>query len=221
VLAPLWWTIIMGAIVMALSLLPDLAHVWQVSLVGSISVFLITFYCIAGSSVAIGDGVTAPDYDRPEDDTAGFSFSLMTSFGDVLFGYGFHAALPDITASLHTSSSDDAHRDGRKAVTATFAYSYPAYILVALLGYAAFGSEVSSNILLDITSVVSNGAMYVVWAFVVVKTATEATVYNQAAFTLFRDSVGLSDKSDHFDHHPKNRALDVLVRFMWVGASIV
>jgi len=83
------WTVVMGAIVMALSLLPDLAHLWQISLFGSISVFLITFYCIAGSSVAIADGLAAPDYGRPDSDATDFAFSVMTSFGDILFGYGF------------------------------------------------------------------------------------------------------------------------------------
>lgn len=100
-------------------------------------------------------------------------------------------------------------------------YSYPAYLIVALLGYAAFGSTVSSDILSDVTYVLSTGSMYVVWAFVVVKTATEATVYNQAAFTLLRDCFGCSDTSDHFDHHPKSRTIDIIIRFIWVACATV
>lgn len=214
------WSVVMGAIVMTLSLLPDLAHVWQVSLFGSISVFLITFYCIAGSSMAISDNVITPSYDQPLEDTTRYAFTAMAAFGDILFGYGFHTVLPDISASLH-ETSNEAHSDTKKAVTAAFSYSYPAYLIVALLGYGAFGADVSSNVLEDITHVLSHGAMFVVWAFVVVKTATEATVYNQAAFTLFRDSVGLTDKSDHINHHPQNRCLDYVLRFIWVGAATV
>jgi len=216
------WIAIMGAIVMLLSLLPDLHSIWQVSLFGSVSVVLITFYCIAGPSVAIAEDFTTPDYGRPAgQNRMEYTFSVMTSFGEILFGYGFHTVLPDIQASLHDSSSNDAHADTRKAVTASFSYSYFAYMVVALLGYAAFGSAVQSNVLMDITFALSFAAMYVVWAFVVVKTATEGTVYNQAAFTLLRDSLGTVDKEDHLDHHPTNWKLDVLLRFIWVAAATV
>jgi len=220
VLSERMWTVVMGGLVMSLSLLPDLHHVWQVSMLGSLSVFLITFYCIAGSSMAIRREQLSPDYSQPNTDPTEYAFSVMTSFGDILFGFGFHTVLPDISASLHDSSSKDAHRDTRKAITAAFTFSYPAYILVALLGYAAFGAQVSSNVLLDITMVLSFSSMYIVWAFVVIKTATEATVYNQAAFTLLRDTFGLAAKNN-IDHHPKNKLLDILVRFVWVAGALM
>jgi amino acid permease len=93
--------------------------------------------------------------------------------------------------------------------------------IVALLGYAAFGSDVSSNLLLDITDVLPHKAMYVVWAFVIVKTATEATVYNQAAFTMMRDALRLTAKGDHADHRPKSRTWDVILRVVWVMAALL
>ena len=136
-----------------------------------------------------------------------------------MFGYGFHAVLPDIQASLHDHNTKDSKSDMKKAVTAAFSFSYPAYIIVALIGFAAFGYSVESDVLVSINNVLSKDAMYVIWIFVTIKTSTEAAVYNQAAFTLTRDITGLTIDSDHSDHHPRNWKIDFVMRFVYVTAA--
>merc|ERR1712224_707440 len=140
----------------------------------------------------------------------------MSSFGSVLFGYGFHAVLPDIHASLHDHSTKDSKSDMKKAVTAAFSFSYPAYLIVALVGFAAFGYQVQSELLYSINNVLPKSAMYIIWVFVMIKTSTEAAVYNQGAFTLTRDIFGLTLDTDHVDHHPKNWKIDIIIRFVYV-----
>ena len=211
---------------MVLSLLPDLNRAWQVSVVGAFSAFLIVGYCIGGSIVAIidtnSDSSDMPTvYEQPLSATEDpvFNFTLMSSFGSIMFGYGFHAVLPDIQASLHDHNTKDSKSDMKKAVTAAFSFSYPAYIIVALIGFAAFGYSVESDVLLSINNVLSKDAMYVIWIFVTIKTSTEAAVYNQAAFTLTRDITGLTIDSDHSDHHPRNWKIDFVMRFVYVTAA--
>ncbi|KAL3911136.1 MAG: hypothetical protein SGILL_007402, partial [Bacillariaceae sp.] len=134
-----FWTMIMGLLVLLLSMAPDLSHLWQISAVGCVAVFVMTFYCIVGSSEAIHDPSFVQDYGRVDNETGSeFVFSLMASFGSIIFGYGFHSLLPDIQASLHEKSSTNARGDMKKAVSVVYSYSYPAYMVVAILGYAAF-----------------------------------------------------------------------------------
>ncbi len=216
------WTIIMGVLVLILSMAPDLNHIWQLSAVGCVAVLMITAYCIVGSSVAlaVADSTVEPEYGRPSNEsTADFAFSVTTAFGSILFGYGFHAVLPNIQASLNEKCSRNVHENTKKAVVAVFSYSYPAYLVVAVLGYAAFGSDVQENLLMSITDILSDAAMFVIWAFVIVKTATEATVYNQVAFAMVRDKLGVSVDDDHANYHPKNRIVDGIIRVVWVVAA--
>eukprot|EP00529_Nitzschia_sp_RCC80_P024138 CAMPEP_0113446716 /NCGR_PEP_ID=MMETSP0014_2-20120614/3857_1 /TAXON_ID=2857 /ORGANISM="Nitzschia sp." /LENGTH=448 /DNA_ID=CAMNT_0000337831 /DNA_START=505 /DNA_END=1848 /DNA_ORIENTATION=+ /assembly_acc=CAM_ASM_000159 len=209
------WIAIMGGIVLALSLLPDLSHIWQISALGCVAAFMIVGYSIGGSSVAIAEDFET-DIGRPEESTIHTMFRTMSSFGSIIFGYGFHAVLPDIQSSLHEHDSQNAHKDTKKAVTIAFSIAGPAYLIVALIGYAAFGAAVEDNILLNINDVLSSNAMYVIWVFVAVKTASEGAVFNQAAFTLIRDVSGLTVQDDHVDHHPRSWALDWIMRSLYV-----
>jgi len=210
---------------MALSLLPNLNRAWQVSVVGAFAAFLIVGYSIAGSVVALvdsaSDGGTPVVYEQPLSVTEDpvYKFTLMASFGSIMFGYGIHSILPDIQASLHDHNSKDSKTDMKKAVTATFGFSYPAFITIALIGFAAFGYQVESNVLSSINNVLSKDAMYVVWIFVMIKTSTEAAVYNQAAFTLIRDITGLTIDSDHIDYHSRNWKIDLCMKFVYVIAA--
>jgi len=203
---------------MILSLLPDLNRAWQVSVVGAFAAFLIVGYSIGGSIVALVDNDEPVMYAHPASITEQpiYDFTLMSSFGSIMFGYGFHSVLPDIHASLHDHNTKDSKTDMKKAVSAAFCFSYPAYLIVALVGFAAFGYQVDSELLVSINDVLKPQAMYVIWIFVTLKTAAEAAVYNQAAFTLTRDICGLTLDSDHVDHHPRNWKLDFIMRFIWV-----
>jgi amino acid permease len=210
---------------MALSLLPNLNRAWQVSVVGAFAAFLIVGYSIGGSVVALIDSAsddgTPIVYEQPLSATEDpvYKFTLMSSFGSIMFGYGFHAILPDIQASLHDHNTKDSKTDMKKAVTAAFGFSYPAYIIVALIGFAAFGYQVESDVLSNINNVLSKDAMYVIWIFVTIKTSAEAAVFNQAAFTLTRDVTGLTIDSDHINYHPRNWKIDLCMRFVYVIAA--
>ena len=210
---------------MVLSLLPDLNRAWQVSVCGAFAAFLIVGYIIAGSIVALidsaSDGGTPIVYEPPLSVTEDpvYKFTLMAELGAIMFGYGFHSLLPDIQASLHDHDTKDSKSDMKKAVTAAFGFSYPAYITVALIGFAAFGYQVESEVLLSINNVLSKDAMYVVWIFVMIKTSTEAAVFNQAAFTLLRDITGLTMDSDHIDYHSRNWKINFVIRFVYVTAA--
>ncbi|OEU09090.1 hypothetical protein FRACYDRAFT_248980 [Fragilariopsis cylindrus CCMP1102] len=178
-----WWLVIDAGIIMVLSLLPDLNRAWQVSVCGAFAAFLIVGYSIAGSIVALIDSasnngtpiVYEPPLSVTEDPV--YKFTLMASFGAIMFGYGFHSLLPDIQASLHDHDTKDSKSDMKKAVTVAFGSSYPAYITVALIGFAAFGYQIESEVLLSINNVLSKDAI---------------CIQNQAAFTLLRDITGLT-----------------------------
>eukprot|EP00986_Skeletonema_menzelii_P014518 scaffold9702_cov101-Skeletonema_menzelii.AAC.4 len=201
------WTIIMGCIVLLLSLTKDMSSMWQISAVGTLSVFVIVLYCIVGSSIALAENTLTPQYNAEECVNADDSFAaeLLTGFGSVIFGYGFHAVLPDIQTSLLETDSNTAHKDIKKAITGAFSVAFPAYLVIALLGFAAFGVSVASDVLVSVTMVLSKAAMCVVWVFVIIKTATEAAVYNQSAFVICRDILGIS-----------KRSYDILLRLVWV-----
>jgi amino acid permease len=126
------WTAVMALLVLVLSMAPDLSHVWQISFAGCIAVLMITSYCIAGSAAALDDTLVERNYGRPEvveGRPKDFAFSVMTAFGEILFGYGFHTVLPDIQASLHDKNSSDAHSDTKMALRVVFSYSYPTYMV--------------------------------------------------------------------------------------------
>lgn len=217
------WGIAMGGIIFVLSLIPDLSKAWYVSIAGTIAAFLIIFYSILGSSMAIADGIDNEQKHWNTQDPK-YIFGVLAEFGSVLFGYGFHSMLPDIQASLHIKDKTDRAENMMKAVTSSFCLAGPAYLTVAVLGYAAFGINVNSNVLLSIGEGLSDWSMYVIWAFVAIKTATEAAVYNQGSFTLLRDCFGLSDKSNP-DHHPAANlwawATEILMRLIWAVLTTV
>ena len=200
------WTIIMGCFVLLLSLTKDMSSMWQISAMGTLSVFVIVLYCIIGSSIALMENTSTPQYNAEECLNAGDSFAaeLLTGFGSVIFGYGFHAVLPDIQTSLH-EESNNAHKDMKKAISGAFSIAFPAYLVIALLGFAAFGVSVASDVLISMTMILSKAAMYVVWVFVIIKTATEAAVYNQSAFVICRGILGIT-----------KRSYDIVFRVVWV-----
>jgi vesicular inhibitory amino acid transporter len=96
----------------------------------------------------------------------------------------------------------------KKAITGAFCIAYPSYLVIALLGFAAFGVSVQSELLLSLTLRLSKAAMYVVWVFVIIKTATEGAIYNQSAFYICGRILGIS-----------KRMYDVLFRIIWVVVS--
>lgn len=219
------WLVIDAIAVLLMSMLPDLDRAWYVSALGALSILVIVLYIIVGTSIAVaqGDSETA-DFDRPPESSGSNDqlYKTMASFGDFLFGFGFNAILPDIHASLHEKSAENSRKDMKKTLTGAYSFAYPAYMVVAMVGYAAFGYKVQSNIFLSIDEILPKSAMIVIWALLAIKTATEAAVFNQAAFTLTRDVLGLTLDEDHVDHHPKNWKIDYVIRVIWcILAAVV
>jgi amino acid permease len=97
--------------------------------------------------------------------------------------------LPDIQYSLRDKNSHDAHADTRKAVKSSVGIAFPAYMLVATLGYAAFGNEVSNNLFDDISLVLGVNVMYFAYVLLLLKTIYEGSLYTQVAFTLIEDLI--------------------------------
>ena len=205
------WTVIMGCLVLVLSMTKDMSSMWQISAVGTLSVFVIVLYSIVGSSVVLSQESTVPNYDVQEECIStgdNYAAELLTAIGSIIFGYGFHVVLPDIQTSLYDTESNNIHKDMKKAITGAFSIAFPSYLVIALLSFAAFGVSVESELLLSLTLHLSKAAMYVVWVFVIIKTATEGAVYNQSAFIICRRIVGIT-----------KRSYDVLFRFLWMVVS--
>ena len=234
------WMVLDAIVVLLLSLFPDLNRAWQISVLGAVAAFIIVIYSIAGSIVGIVDDTTdaaalegttetTVTYVQPDSvtTTLDYNFAIMASFGSILFGYGFHQVLPDIQTSLQDHSTQDAKADMRKAITTAFACSYPAYLMVALVGFAAFGIGVSSELMESIQTVISPAAMYPIWIVVIIKTSTEAAVYNQAAFTLTRDICGWTTTTHDdttepttIDSPPRNtKMVDVLMKVIYISCA--
>ena len=230
------WMVLDAVVVLLLSLFPNLNRAWQVSVLGAVAAFIIVIYSIAGSVVGIVDNNTdatmestidTVTYVQPDSvtTTLEYNFMVMASFGSILFGYGFQLILPDIQASLQEHSTKDANADMRKAFTTASACSSPAYLTVALVGFAAFGIGVSSELIESIQTVIPPAAMYPIWIVVIIKTSTEAAVYNQAAFTLTRDIFGWSTTRDDTDQKinapPQNTIVDVLMKVIYISCATV
>lgn len=217
--------VIMGAVVFVISLLPDLSEAWPVSVVGSVAAFLIVSYALAGSSLWI-ERCDRSENDYHDGGTIGIDpvFNIMSAAGSFLFGYGFHSIVPDITSSLHIHEKQERVRQMMTAVKLSFSFVGSSYIVIACLGYAAFGMSVSSNVMDSIGNVMGDGPMYVIWAFIAVKTATEAAAYNQASFALLRESFGLANRSNE-DHLPAANAgawaIEMATRLTWTLSATI
>ena len=122
----------------------------------------------------------------------------------------FHALLPDIQASLGEVKEGDVHKDMTKAVTVAVIIDYACSVSIALLGFVAFGVDVASNVWESVTVHLSPAIMYTIWTVLVIKTLTEAAVYNQAAFALFRDIVGIAENRFNFG-----------MRLLYIVASVL
>jgi len=105
--------------------------------------------------------------------------------------------LPDIQNSLgEQEDGQSTRRDMKRAIKWAFSVTFPSY--------AAFGVDVATDLLISMSFVLSNAAMYVIWVFVIIKTSTEATIYNQSAFAMVDDVFGI-----------KRKSIDIAMRVIW------
>jgi amino acid permease len=212
----------MAVVVFFLSLLPDLSSAWQISFLGFVSAIVIILFAAIVPIIVIASGENEDvTYGRPTgvDTNLDFIMGVFGAIGNFIFAWGYHVIMPDIQASLHDHDTADAHRDMTKATTFAYSISTPFFIMISVLGYAAFGADVADDVLDSFSGYVPDAALFALWLFIIFKVATEGSVFNQGAFTLIRDIFGLAIEDDHVDHHPRNKKLDFFCRFLWVAAT--
>jgi amino acid permease len=233
-------TLIMGVIVMVLSFAPNLSKAWWISAFGFLAAVMIACYAIFGSASVLASGQGYKDVTTLDTTTTASStedeietesdlnylMGVFSSFGSVIFAYGYQVIMADIQASLQDHGTTDARRDMKKATAGAYGFAFPAYFFTAILGYAAFGPDVNGELLLSLNDYLPAGAMYVIWIFVIVKVATEASVFNQAAFTFLRDILGWNATSTENDEEsiiPKRNIWirDAILRIVWVTIGII
>jgi len=189
------WVSIMAVGVFFLSLLPDLSSAWQISCLGFISAIVIVLFATIGPIVVLASGENEDvTHGRPTgvDTNLDFTMGVFAAFGNFIFAWGYHVIMPDIHASLHDHNTADAHRDMTKATTFAYSLSTPFFIMISVLGYAAFGDNVAEDILDSFTGYLPGAALFVLWLFIIFKVGTEGSVFNQGAFTLIRYIFGLA-----------------------------
>ena len=206
------WILIMGCFVLLPSMTKDLSSMWQISAIGTASVIAIVLCSIVGSIIAFSDKYKAT-YDGRECVAANeiYAAELLTAFGSIIFGFGYHSVQPDIQSSLLIETDpNNLHKDMKKAIIAAFSIALLSYLVVALLGFAAFGESVASDLLLslELTKVVSEAGMIVIWVFVIIVAATEGAIINQAAFSMCFQLLGIS-----------KRSYDVIFRLVYIVAG--
>jgi amino acid permease len=221
---------IMGLFILILSFAPNLSKAWFISAIGLVGSILIACYGVFGSSYVISksnDDSSDVSYDRPAatnpngNESLEYAMTVVSEFGSIIFSFGYPIVIPNIQASLHDHSTVDCNRDMKKANTAAYSLSYPSLMLTAILGYVAFGSTVNSNFLLSLNNYLKPAAMYVIWIMLILKAGAEASIFNQSAFALIRDMVGLTIETDHVDHMPKNKYIDAVIRIVWVSIATI
>jgi len=212
---------IMSIVVFCLSLLPDLSSAWQISLLGFVSAIVIVLYASIGPIVLIANhqNEDVNHNGRPDDTNLTKIMGIFSAIGNFIFAWGYHVVMPDIQASLHDHATVDAHGDMMKATTFAYSLSTPFFIMISLVGYAAYGDDVAQEVLDSFYGHMPDAALIVLWMFIIFKVATEGSVFNMGAFTLIRDMFKLSIEEDHVDHHPRNKKIDFVCRFLWVAAA--
>lgn len=191
-MSPLLWIIISGVIVMAITVIPSLSDMWQLSLTGTITALTAIGLFVFGIVSSIADGSNEDvDFKKPETDNGSpsFAFGILLSFGTVAFAFGGHSVLPDVQASLVESKQNI--RETQRAMKRGLCWSYGlivvCYTTVSALGYAAFGSAVSPFVVEDFSGYISPAWQTALYILLLVNIIALGAVYIQAAFVLLED----------------------------------
>lgn len=214
------WVLVAGAVMFALALIPSMAQLWQVSLVGTITAILGAIFLTIGTGLAISQGSSEnASYGRPPpasdnvDPNFDFAMGVLDAFGILAFAYGGHAVLPDVQASLHDHDAEDSRLAMMKGLNAAYFIIFPAYVLITSVGYAAFGVDVSSSLLDNLQNHVSDGFVIFLYILVIMNGIALGQVYVQAGFTLMNDIFpSLGDS-----YNGRYNFKEVVARFTLVG----
>eukprot|EP00887_Chlorella_sp_A99_P007119 scaffold2.g7119.t1 len=178
------WIVVFGVVQLGLSQVPDMHSLWWVSLLGAVmSVGYSTVAVVmSGVKMASGDQVL---YDRTNDSHASNIFGTFNALGAVAFTFGGQAVLPEIQATLAKPPSTE--RTMMKAVCLSYVVVILAYYSVACTGYAAFGTGVSSDVLLNIKEPTS--VMHAANMMVVIHVAAAWQVFAMPIFDVVETSI--------------------------------
>jgi vesicular inhibitory amino acid transporter len=189
-----WWIVIAGFLIFCIVLTPDIAHMWPLSLLGTITAVVATILLVVGCGISIGNGSNDDvDYDRTPptngatNERLQYTFGVLSSFGIIALVYGGHSVLPDVQVSLGCETTAVAKQQMTKGLKAAYWLIVPCYVSICAVGYLAFGSEVSDFVVNDLADYVSSEFLSVLDFVVLINGLALGAIYIQAAFTLIGD----------------------------------
>jgi hypothetical protein len=188
------WIGIAGAVIFLLSLIPTLSQMWQLSLLGTVCGVAATVVALVGCIIAMVEGSReTAHFGRPPTVGTGvsaegdYAFGVLSAFGIIAFAYGGHSVLPDVQASLHNNDVASSHRSMVKGLTYAYYIIAPCYFAICILGYAAFGADVSGFVVYSLEPYIGLGLQVFLWVLTILNGLALTEVYIQAAFTLLED----------------------------------
>ena len=127
--------------------------------------------------------------------------------------------MPDVQASLHRDNAEDSHGVMLKGLRAAYGAIFPSYLLITVIGYAAFGADVSAFLLDNLQLHVSEGFLIFIYVIVIVNGLALGAVYVQACFTLIADVFPFTERDREHDHNSEGRYgwAQLLARFVYVA----
>ncbi|PRW32837.1 Amino acid permease 2 [Chlorella sorokiniana] len=137
-------TLLLGAIEVGLSQLPNLEECWWVSSIGSISSLIYCMIALILGCVYAHNGlgsVGGKEGNSPVDK----GLSMLNSLGSLAFAYSFAQVLLEIQDTLR--QPPPAGKTMKKAVYIGVSGAFAFYMTVACTGYAALGSAVPGEVL--------------------------------------------------------------------------
>lgn len=143
------WIVLFGGTQLLLSQVPDFHSLWWISLLGALMSIGYCLIAVIMSIIQAADGSEVV-FSRGEESQADRIFGVFNALGGIAFTYGGQAVLPEIQATL--AKPPPPVKSMMKALYVAYVVVISTYYSVAISGYAAFGSAVSDDVLLNITT---------------------------------------------------------------------
>eukprot|EP01026_Neomeris_dumetosa_P058037 TRINITY_DN5374_c0_g1_i16.p1 TRINITY_DN5374_c0_g1~~TRINITY_DN5374_c0_g1_i16.p1 ORF type:complete len:349 (+),score=12.16 TRINITY_DN5374_c0_g1_i16:127-1173(+) len=164
-----------AALQLIISQLPDMHSLWWVSLLGAIMSICYSFIAVGGSIVAWQDEDQQVSYEL-KGTSSDKIYDVLNALGTITFAYGGHSVILEIQATLKSGSRVPM----MWAVFVSYAVVIFCYFTVAFSGYAAFGNEVKSDVLVSISKPHSMVAVANFMAFIHILASYQ--IYSQPVF---------------------------------------
>eukprot|EP00884_Botryococcus_braunii_P012819 jgi/Botrbrau1/21538/Bobra.174_2s0041.1 len=140
------WIVFFGLCQLVLSQMKDFHSLWGLSLLGAVMSAMYSTIAF-GASLAVA-GTHDAEYRLREESPADLVFGAFNALGSIMFAYGGHAVLLEIQATLAPTPSP--LQAMMRGLGAAYAVVIGTYFPVAVAGYAAFGRDVRSDVLLSV-----------------------------------------------------------------------